>query len=102
MAELSPDLVTALAQYGPIVLMGVIFYFLLYRPQKKEQQRRNEMLNSLKKGDRVVTIGGVHGTITAITDKIVTVKVAEKVEVDVSRTAVANFQNPTKNNGKKE
>lgn len=101
MSELSPDLITALAQYGPIVLMGVIFYFLLYRPQKKEQQRRNEMLNSLKKGDRVITIGGVYGTITAITDKIVTVKIAEKVEIDISRTAVASFQNQAKNNEKK-
>lgn len=98
---MSPDVITALAQYGPIVLMGLIFYFLLYRPQKKEQQRRTEMLNSLKKGDRIVTIGGVHGTITGITDKIVTIKIAEKVEVDISRTAVASFQNPPKNDGKK-
>lgn len=101
MAGMSPEVITALAQYGPIVLMGVIFYFLLYRPQKKEQQRRTEMLNSLKKGDRIVTIGGVHGTITAITEKIVTIKISEKVEVDVSRTAVASFQNQLKSDGKK-
>lgn len=100
MIEMSPEVITALAQYGPIVLMGVIFYFLLYRPQKKEQQRRTEMLNSLKKGDRIITIGGVYGTITAITDKIVTIKVSEKVEVDISRTAVASFQNQPKNNKK--
>ncbi|NLP41243.1 MAG: preprotein translocase subunit YajC [Veillonellaceae bacterium] len=101
MSAMSPELITALAQYGPIVLMGVIFYFLLYRPQKKEQQRRNEMLNSLKKGDRIVTIGGVHGTITAITEKVVTLKISEKVEVDISRTAVASFQNEPKNGSKK-
>lgn len=101
MPEMSPEIITTLAQYGPIVLMGLIFYFLLYRPQKKEQQRRNEMLNSLKKGDRIITIGGVHGTITALTDKVVTLKVADKVEVEISRSAVAQFQNPQKNDPKK-
>ncbi|MDD4599807.1 hypothetical protein SDC9_30260 [bioreactor metagenome] len=94
---MSPDVITGLAQYGPIVLMGVIFYFLLYRPQKKEQKRRAEMLDSLKKGDRIVTIGGVYGTITGLTDKSVTIKISEKVEVDISRTAVASFQNAQKN-----
>jgi len=98
--EMSPDVITALVQYGPIILMGVIFYFLLYRPQKKEQARRTEMLNSLKKGDRVVSIGGLHGTITALSEKTVTIKVAEKVEVDISRSAVASFQNAQKNGGK--
>lgn len=98
---MSPEIITTLAQYGPIVLMGLIFYFLLYRPQKKEQQRRNEMLNSLKKGDRIITIGGVHGTITALTDKVVTLKVADKLEVEISRSAVAQFQNPQKNDPKK-
>jgi preprotein translocase subunit YajC len=99
--ELSPEFITVLAQYGPIVLMGLIFYFLLYRPQKKEQKKRNDMLNSLKKGDRIVTIGGVHGTITALTDKIVTLKVTERVEVEISRSAVAQFQNSQKNDSKK-
>ncbi|HEY3425441.1 MAG TPA: preprotein translocase subunit YajC, partial [Negativicutes bacterium] len=75
MPEISSEIMQTLMAYGPIVLMGVVFYFLLYRPQKKEQQRRAEMLNSLKKGDRIISLGGVHGTITAITDKIVTVKI---------------------------
>lgn len=98
---MSPEFITTLAQYGPIVLMGLIFYFLLYRPQKKEQQKRNSMLDSLKKGDRIITIGGVHGTITALTDKVITLKVTDKVEVEISRTAVAQFQNPQKNDPKK-
>ncbi|MDU2066335.1 MAG: preprotein translocase subunit YajC, partial [Sporomusaceae bacterium] len=51
-------------QFWPIVLMVVIFYFLLYRPQQKEQKKRAEMLDSLKKGDRIITSGGLYGTIT--------------------------------------
>ncbi|MEN6412605.1 MAG: preprotein translocase subunit YajC [Veillonellales bacterium] len=97
MPELSPDVITTLVQYGPIILMVVIFYYLLYRPQKKEQRKRSEMLDSLKKGDRIVTIGGVHGTITALTDKMVTLKVTEKVEIDISRSAVASHQSTAKN-----
>lgn len=66
----------------PFILMGGIFYFMLYRPQKQEQQKRQRMLDSLKKGDKVVTIGGMFGVITAISEKKVTLKLAEDVEVD--------------------
>lgn len=93
---MSPEMMQSLAAYGPIVVMAVIFYFLLYRPQKKEQSRRNEMLNSLKKGDRVVTTGGVFGTITALSPKTVTLKVAEKVEIEFLRNAIHSYQNEAK------
>lgn len=96
---ISPELMQQLAAYGPIILMGLVFYFLLYRPQKREQQRRNEMLSSLKKGDRIITIGGLYGTIIALNEKIVTIKIADKVEVDISRTAVSSYQNTAKNGG---
>lgn len=81
----------------PILLMAVIFYFLLYRPQKKQQNKRAEMLDNLKKDDRIVTIGGVYGTITALTDKTVMVRIAEKLEIKLSRTAVSHYQDPNKN-----
>lgn len=71
----------------PFILMGGIFYFMLYRPQKQEQQKRQRMLDSLKKGDKVVTIGGMFGVITAI---------SEKVEVDFARSAISAFQDPVK------
>lgn len=96
MPSFSPETMQAIQASWPIVLMGVIFYFLLYRPQKKEQQRRQELLSNLKKGERIVTIGGLYGTITALDDKTVTIKIADKVEVDVSRTAVSHHQNQPK------
>ncbi len=76
----------------PFVLMGGIFYFMLYRPQKKEQQRRNDMLNSLRVGDKVITIGGVYGRISAISEKKVVLEVAEGVEMTFSRSAVSGLQ----------
>ncbi|VBB06054.1 preprotein translocase yajc [Lucifera butyrica] len=93
-----PAEVTQIIQASwPLILMAIIFYFLLYRPQQKQQKKRAEMLNGLKKGDRIVTIGGLFGTITAMTDKAVTLKIAEKVEVDISRSAVSHYQNAAKN-----
>lgn len=97
MPELSQEMMQTLAAYGPIVLMALVFYFILYRPQKKQQQQRTEMLNSLKKGDRVVAAGGMFGTITALDAKKVTLKISEKVEVDFLRSSVQSYQNDPKN-----
>ncbi len=73
----------------PILLMVVIFYFILYKPQRKEQKQREEMLNSLKKGQKIVTIGGIYGTINSLTEEYMMLQVAEKVEIKVSRSSVA-------------
>lgn len=100
--DLSNEMVQTLVAYGPIVFMLIVFYFLLYRPQKKEQQARKDMLLNLKKGNKVVTVGGVYGTITEIKDDVVTIKIAEKVEVQVARMSIANnMNNPIKIRGQK-
>lgn len=96
MPELSPEVMQMIQASWPIVLMGVIFYFLLYRPQKKEQQRRQQLLDNLKKGEKIVTIGGMYGTITALNEKSVTLRIADKVEVTVARSAVSHNQNQQK------
>ena len=82
------DLAVTLANFGPIILMVLIFYFLLYRPQKNAQKKREEMLSSLKVGSRVITIGGIYGTITSLTDEIVCLKIADKVEIEVARGSI--------------
>lgn len=77
----------------PFVLMFVIFYFLLIRPQQKQEKERRAMLNALHKGDDVVTIGGVKGTIVEFeekgSDNYVVVRVADKVELHFLRSAVS-------------
>ena len=75
---MSPEM---LGTWGPIVVMIAIFYFLLYRPQKKQQNRRRAMLDSLKKGDQVITIGGIYGTIEELGDKSLKLKIAVVIEV---------------------
>ena len=75
----------------PLILMFVIFYFLLIRPQQKRSKKHKETLSSLRKGDNVVTNGGLHGRITGLTDTIVTLEIADKVRVKVSRSAIAGL-----------
>lgn len=80
----------------PLFLMGGIFYFMLWKPQKKQQQDRQNLLNSLKKGDKIITIGGIYGTITDLSEKTVKVEIAEGVEITMVRSAVSNFQDPNR------
>jgi len=75
----------------PIILMFVIFYFLLIRPQQKKAKSHQEMINNLKKGDRVVTSGGIYGRITNIDDQTATVEIADKVRVKITRGSVASL-----------
>ena len=84
------DTTAAMATWMPIIVMLLIFYFLLYRPQKRAQQEREEMLNSLKKGTKVITIGGIYGIITELNEKIVKLKIAEKVEIEISRGSIGS------------
>lgn len=90
------DTIAMLNSVLPFFLMGGIFYFMLWKPQKKQQQERQNLLNSLKKGDKVITIGGIYGTITDLSEKTVKVEVAEGVEMTMVRSAVSNFQDPNR------
>jgi len=76
-----------------LVVLFAIMYFLLIRPQQKEQKERAEIIRSLKPGDKIVTMGGLIGVITKVEDLSVKVRVAEKVEVDVLKTGVARVLN---------
>ena len=73
----------------PLLIMVVLFYFLLYRPQKKQQKERQVLLNSLKKGQKIVTIGCIYGEIVYLTEDTAVLQVSEKVEMKFARTAIA-------------
>jgi len=74
--------------FAPLIVMVVLFYFLLIRPQQKRTKTRNMMLGNLKKGDKVVTIGGLHGTIMEITDDVVVLRVNDATKMTFDRSAV--------------
>jgi len=75
----------------PIVLMFVIFYFLLIRPQQKRNKEHKEMITNLKKGDRIITNGGIYGRITGMDESTLTVEIADKVRVKVVRGNVSGL-----------
>ena len=78
-----------LSSFIPLILMFVIFYFLLIRPQQKKQKEHRDMIANLRRGDRIITSGGLHGRITGLDESTLTVEIAEKVRVKVSRGNVA-------------
>ena len=84
-----------LGSFLPLILMFVVFYFLLIWPQQKKSKAHRQVLASLQKGETVVTSSGIYGTITGITDTVVTLEIAEKVRVKVARNSIAGVvKNP--------
>ena len=78
-------IVTQLLFFGAIF---AIFYFLLIRPQQKQKKSREQMLASVKKGDRVATSGGLHGTVVGLNEQTITLKVADQVKLEFDRSAL--------------
>lgn len=76
----------------PLVLMFVIFYFVLIRPQQKKQDEHKKLLSALQKNQEVVTLGGIHGTIVGLKDDVVSLRIAENVKVDVERAAISHVK----------
>ena len=77
------------ASFIPLVLIFVVFYFLLIRPQQKQAKQHQSFLTELKKGNKVMTKGGVHGVITGLTDSVISLEIAKDIVVKVSRDAIA-------------
>ncbi len=81
-----------IAQLLPFILMFVVLYFLILRPQIKKQKSQQKMIDDLTKGDKIVTSGGIHGVITTMKDDVITVKIADNVRVNMSRSAVSRVR----------
>lgn len=76
----------------PIVIIFVIFYFLLIRPQKKAQEDHKKLVSELKKNDEVITSGGIHGTIVNVKDNSVVLRIDDNVKVEVQKNAVSTIK----------
>lgn len=86
---------SALASFLPIILIFVIFYFLLIRPQQKRTKEHKNMLEAIKKGDKVITQGGVYGLVELVTDNTVVLKIAENVKVKFGKAYIVAVRPPT-------
>lgn len=79
---------------GMMVVLVAIFYFFLIRPQNKKQKETEKMLAALKKGDKVVTIGGIHGVVASVKEKTIVLRVDDDVKIEFSRSAISGLENP--------
>jgi preprotein translocase subunit YajC len=75
----------------PFLLIILVFYFLILRPQQKRQKERQRLLDSVKKGDKIITSGGMHGVVEGIEDKTVLVKIADNTKVKIEKNAVSSI-----------
>src|SRR3989442_217878 len=84
-----------LVQILPIAAIFLVFYFLVIGPANKQKRKTQQMLTSLKKGDRVVTSGGIYGTIQGVEAEVVYLKIADNVKVKVARSAISSVVTET-------
>lgn len=78
--------------FVPMIIIGVLFYFMLIRPERRRRTELDQMLENLKKNDRVVTIGGIHGTVVNVQKEDVTIKVDETTRLRVLRSAISRVE----------
>jgi len=80
-----------------LVLMGIlvaVWYFLIIGPERKRRKKLQEMIGSLKSGDKIVTVGGIHGTVSGVTEKTIILRIADQIKIEVSRQAVGTVVQP--------
>jgi preprotein translocase subunit YajC len=81
-----------LISFLPIILIVVVFWFFMIRPQNKQRKETQRMLSELKKGDKVVTIGGIHGVVQSVRETTVILKVDEDCKIELTRSAIASMK----------
>jgi preprotein translocase subunit YajC len=92
----SPDV---LIQFAPILIIGIIFYLLIFMPMRKKQKKLDAMIAALKNGDRVITGSGIYGVVAGVKEKTFILKIADQVRIEIAKNAVAGLQSPEESQG---
>ncbi len=87
----APDM---LIQFAPIIIIGAIFYLLIFMPMRKRQRKVDMMINALKPGDKIITSSGIYATVERVKEKTFILKISDQVKIEVSKNAVAGPQGP--------
>ena len=85
---------SVLIQFAPIIIIGAIFYILIFMPMRKRQKKLEAMIAALKTNDKVVTTSGIYGTIVGVKERTFILKIADQVKIEVSKSAIAQPQGP--------
>jgi preprotein translocase subunit YajC len=84
-----PDI---LIQFAPILIVGVIFYLLIFMPMRKRQKKVEAMIAALRNGDKVITSSGIYGVVAGVKDKTFILKIADNIKIEVTKNAIAGLQ----------
>jgi|SRR6516162_9018243 preprotein translocase subunit YajC len=87
-----PEGASPLLQFAPFILVLGIFYFIILRPMRQKQQKVQKFLEALKKGDRVITTGGIYGQVTRLGDQSIQIEIADKVRIEVAKASIGGYQ----------
>ncbi len=88
------DTATIFMQFAPILLIGVIFYLLIFMPMRKRQKKLETMIGALRNGDKVITNSGIYGVVAGVKDKTLILKISDQVKIEIAKNAVAGLQAP--------
>jgi preprotein translocase subunit YajC len=91
-----PDTVV---QMAPLLIIGVIFYLLIFRPMRTKQKKLDAMITALKNGDKVITNSGIYGVVSGIKDNTLILKVADQVKIEIAKNAIAGLQSTQEPSG---
>ena len=83
-----------LIQFAPILIIGVIFYLLIFMPMRKRQKKLEAMIGALRNGDKVITNSGIYGVVAGVKEKTLILKIADQVKIEIAKNAVAGLQAP--------
>ena len=83
-----------LFNFAPIVIIGVIFYLLIFMPMRKRQKKLDAMIGALRNGDRVITNSGIYGTVAGVKEKTLILKISDQVKIEIAKSAIAGLQAP--------
>lgn len=91
MQAATPDI---LVQFAPIVIIGAIFYLLIFMPMRKRQKKVDAMIAAIRNGDKVITGSGIYGVVAGVKEKTFILKISDQVKIEISKSAIAGIQGP--------
>lgn len=91
----APEQPPVLFQFLPLIIIAVLFYFLLIRPQQKKQKEHQKLVTAIKTGDKVITSGGIHGIVANVKESTILLKVADNVKIEMDKVAVVSVSKST-------
>jgi preprotein translocase subunit YajC len=88
-----------LIQFAPIIIIGAIFYLLIFMPMRKRQKKLEAMIAALRNGDKVITSSGIYGVVAGVKEKTFVLKIADQVKIEVAKNAISGLQGPDETAG---